>query len=136
MTDVLETMPLGAAIALFAVCTAVIGVVGTKLAGVVDRIADRTGLGEAIAGAVLLGFATSLSGIVLSVSAALSGRPELAMSNAVGGIAVQTLFLAVADLTYRRANREHAAALLGNIMQAALLVAQMSWLLLAFAMPE
>ncbi|MFI7483815.1 sodium:calcium antiporter [Kocuria sp. M1R5S2] len=132
----LETMPLGSAIALFGLCTAVIGVVGTRLAGVVDRIADRTGLGEAVAGAVLLGLATSLSGSVLSVSASLSGRADLAMSNAVGGIAVQTLFLAVADLTYRRANLEHAAASLGNIMQGALLVAQMSWLLLAFAMPE
>jgi cation:H+ antiporter len=133
---VLEMMPFGAALAVFAACTAVIGFVGTKLANVVDRIADRTGIGEAVAGAVLLGLATSLSGSVLSVSASLSGRADLAMSNAVGGIAAQTLFLAIADLLYRRANLEHAAASLGNMMQGALLMAQLSWLLLAFAMPE
>ena len=131
-----ELMPLGGAVAVFAVCSVVIGLAGTRLATTVDRIADRTGIGEAVAGAVLLGLATSLSGSVLSISAALSGRADLAMSNAVGGIAVQTLFLAVADVLYRRANLEHAAASLGNLMQGTLLVAQMSWLLLAFAMPE
>lgn len=132
----LESLSLGPAIALFLACTLVIGVSGTRLAGVVDRLADRTGLGEAITGAVLMGLATSLSGSVLSVSAASSGRPDLAMSNAVGGIAVQTLFLAVADVAYRRANLEHAAASLGNMLQGALLIAQLSWLLVAFAMPE
>jgi cation:H+ antiporter len=132
----METLALGPAVMIFAVCAAVIGVVGTRLARVVDVLADRTGIGEAVAGAVLLGLATSLSGSVLSVSAAWSGNAELAMSNAVGGIAVQTLFLAVADVTYRRANLEHAAASLGNMMQGALLVAQMSLLLVAFIMPE
>src|SRR5690606_3421702 len=80
-------MSLPLAIGLFLATAAVIGVVGTRLARIVDELADRTGLGEAIAGAVLLGLATSLSGIVLSVSAAWAGRPELAMSNALGGIA-------------------------------------------------
>lgn len=93
-------------------------------------------LGEAVAGAVLMGLTTSLSGSVLSVSAAVSGQAELAMSNAVGGIAAQTLFLAVADIAYRRANLEHAAASIGNLIQGALLMAQMSWLLIAFAMPQ
>lgn len=132
----LETMPLGPAMVVFTLCAAVIGVVGTRLARVVDALADRTGIGEAVAGAVLLGLVTSLSGSVLSVSAAWSGNAELALSNAVGGIAVQTLFLAVADVTYRRANLEHAAASLGNMMQAALLVSQMSLLMVAFIMPE
>lgn len=132
----LDSLSLGPAVALFLACTLVIGVTGTRLAGVVDRLADRTGLGEAITGAVLMGLATSLSGSVLSVSAAASGSPDLAMSNAVGGIAVQTLFLAIADVAYRRANLEHAAASLANLLQGALLMAQMSWLLVAFAMPE
>ncbi|QZY27648.1 sodium:calcium antiporter [Nocardioides coralli] len=132
----LDQLSLGTAIALFLACTLAIGVAGTRLAGVVDRLADRTGLGEAVTGAVLMGLATSLSGSVLSVSAASSGRADLAVSNAVGGIAVQTLFLAVADITYRRANLEHAAASLGNLIQGALLMAQLSWLLVAFAMPE
>ncbi|HZY65274.1 MAG TPA: hypothetical protein VFE21_05285 [Rubrobacteraceae bacterium] len=41
---------------------ALILVVGTRLTGVADALADRTGVGEALVGAVLLGASTSLSG--------------------------------------------------------------------------
>lgn len=129
-------MSLPLAVALFLVTAVVIGVVGTRLTRIVDELADRTGLGEAIAGAVLLGLATSLSGIVLSVSAAWGGRPELAMSNALGGIAAQTLFLTIADISYRRANLEHAAASLGNLLQGALLLCLLSLLLVGRFSPE
>lgn len=111
-------------------------VLGTKLARVVDQLADRTGLGEAVSGAVLLGGSTSLPGVVLSVSAAFHGHPELAMSNAVGGIAVQTFFLAIADLVYRRANLEHAAASLQNLMQTSLLMVLMTMIALGRFLPD
>lgn len=120
----------------FTVCAVTIAVVGTRLTRVVDQLADKSGLGEAIAGAVLLGAATSLSGIVLSVTAAWKGHPELAMSNALGGIAVQTLFLAVADLFYRRANLEHAAASAPNLLQNALLISLLALILLAPSLPD
>ncbi|WP_136068175.1 sodium:calcium antiporter [Modicisalibacter radicis] len=136
MIELLESLPLAASWGLFGACTLVIGVLGTRLTHVVDDLADRTGIGEAIAGAVLLGMATSLSGIVLSVSAALSDRPELAMSNALGGIAVQTLFLTMADVVHRRANLEHAAASLGNLMQGGLLLCLLSLLLVGRFSPE
>lgn len=136
MLTSLGGISLTAAFALFSVCAIVIGVIGTRLARIVDDLADRTGLGEAIAGAVLLGMATSLSGIVVSVSSAWTDKPELAMSNALGGIAVQTLFLTIADMVYRRANLEHAAASLGNLIQGALLLCLLSLLLLGRFMPE
>ena len=41
---------------------------------------------------------------MLSVTAAWKGHADLALSNALGGIAVQTAFLAVARYAYRRAN--------------------------------
>ena len=88
------------------------------------------------AGAVLLGAATSLSGSVLSVTAAYRGHPELAVSNALGGIAVQTFFLAIADMVYRRANLEHAAASAPNMMQNGLLIALLALLLLAPTLPS
>ncbi|MDN3555732.1 sodium:calcium antiporter [Halomonas maura] len=132
----LTDLALGTAAALFVGCTLVIGVAGTRLAHIVDDLADRTGLGEAIAGAVLLGMATSLSGLVLSVSAALADRPTLAMSNALGGIAVQTLFLTIADLVHRRANLEHAAASVGNLMQGGLLLCLLSLVLVGRFAPE
>ncbi len=122
----LQAMGLPVSVGVLIVCAVVIGVVGTRLTRVVDELADRTGMGEAMAGAVLLGMATSLSGIVLSVTAAWRGQPELAMSNALGGIAVQTLFLTVADLCLRRVNLEHAAASIGNLMQGALVLCLLS----------
>lgn len=76
----------------FCACAAVIALAGTRITGIVDQLADRTGIGEAAAGAVLLGGATSLGGSVLSVTAAWNGHAELAVSNALGGIAVQTFF--------------------------------------------
>jgi len=107
----------------FALCALVIAIAGTRITRVVDQLADSTGLGEATAGAVLLGAATSLAGSVLSVTAAYRGHAELAVSNAPGGIAVQTFFLAIADIVYRRANLEHAAASAPNMMQNGLLIA-------------
>ncbi len=114
----------------------VILLAGSALAGKADRLADETGWGEAIVGAVFLGAATSLPGIITSVATAWNGYSELAASNAIGGIAVQTLFLAIADITYRRVNLEHAAASLSAITQAVLLMALLCIPLLAYAGPE
>lgn len=120
----------------FCVCAAVIAVAGTRITGVVDQLADRTGIGEAAAGAVLLGASTSLGGSVLSVTAAWNGHAELAVSNALGGIAVQTFFLAVADMVYRSANLEHAAASVPNMMQNGLLICLLSLILFAPYLPD
>lgn len=120
----------------FCVCAVVIAVAGTRITRVVDQLADRTGIGEAAAGAVLLGASTSLGGSVLSVTAAWNGHAELAVSNALGGIAVQTFFLAVADMVYRRANLEHAAASVPNMMQNGLLICLLSLILFAPYLPD
>lgn len=132
----LDAMDLPTSVGLLIACAVVIGVVGTRLTKVVDELADRTGMGEAMAGAILLGMATSLSGIVLSITAAWQGQPELAMSNALGGIAVQTLFLTVADLALRRVNLEHAAASMGNLMQGTLVLCLLSLILVGAFSPD
>ena len=119
----------------FVLAAAVIAHAGTRLSGICDRLADRTGLGEAFTGAVLLGAATSLPGIAASVTAALDGLPTLALANAIGGIAAQTAFLAIADIAYRRANLEHAAASVPNMMQAALLIVLLATMLAAMHAP-
>lgn len=120
----------------FLVATLLIAWSGTRMTRIADRLADVTGIGEAIFGAVLLGGTTSAAGIVTSVSAAAQGYPELAISNAIGGIAAQTVFLAVADTAYRKANLEHAAASVENLMQGALLSTLLAIPLLAMAGPE
>lgn len=87
-------------------------------------------------GAVFIGASTSLSGIITSVTAASYGYAEMAVSNALGGIAAQTFFLAVADMFYRKANLEHAAASAENLMMGALLMTLLSIHLVAFATPN
>jgi cation:H+ antiporter len=111
-------------------------VVSLKLTQLADTIADRTRLGEALVGATVLGAATSLSGMVVSFTAASAGDAPLAFSNSIGGIAAQTLFLALADLIYRKANLEHAAADPGNLFQCALLLTLLSIPLVAHTGPE
>lgn len=100
----------------------VILVAGLALTARAERLADITGLGQAILGAVFLGAATSLSGTVTSVAAAWTGEAELAYGNAIGGIAIQTTFLVIADLVYRGVNLEHAAASEQNLLQGVLLI--------------
>lgn len=123
-------------IGLFIVAAFVIGVVGIRMTKVADRLADKTGLGEAVVGALLLGGTTSLPGIVTSVTAAATGHPELSISNALGGIAAQTAFLALADIVYPQANLEHAAASAANLSQGTLLVSLLAFPLLAASSPQ
>lgn len=125
-----------AATAALIISAVVIGLTGTWLTWTTDRLAEVTGLGEALLGAVLLGGSTSLAGIITSVSAAAQGYGDLAVSNAIGGIAAQTTFLAVADLTYRRANLEHASASVANLMNGVLLAALLALVMLAGTVPS
>lgn len=131
-----STLSLPAASILFGAAALAIGVAGTTMTSTADRLADRTGLGEAIFGAVLLGSATSIAGITTSVTAAVDGRAVLSISNAIGGIAAQTVFLAIADIAYRPANLEHAAASVENLLQGALLSTILSIPLLGMAGPR
>jgi cation:H+ antiporter len=127
--------PLPVLIAFGLVAAAIILVCGLRMTELADRIADRTGWGEAVIGAVLLGAATSFSGTIVSLTSALEGNASLAFSNGIGGIAAQTAFLALADMMYRRANLEHAAAELANLFQCGILLLLLSVPLVAYSAP-
>lgn len=131
----LDTVPIVAVWGLFAIAAVVVCVAGTLMVGLADRLADRTGLGEAVTGAMFLGISTSLSGTVTSITAAYVGDVSLAVANAVGGIGVQTAFLVVADFAYRRVNLEHAAADANHLLQTALLLLLLGLPLLAWLTP-
>lgn len=120
----------------FILAAGMIGFFGQWLTSLADQLADRTGLGEALTGALFLGASTSLPEIATSVTAAAKGYSQLAVSNALGGIAVQTAFLSIADMTYRRANLEHAAASIANIMQGTLAVVLLAICILASVVPD
>ena len=58
------------------------------------------------------------------------------MSNAIGGIAAQTLFLVIADLAYRKANLEHSAASVPNMIMGTILIIMLTLMLMAIALPS
>lgn len=128
-------MNMPVAVAVFLMAAAAIAIAGTRLSRVIDRLADRTGLGEAMSGMILLGAVTSLAGLVVSLAAATDGNASLAVSNSMGGIAIQTLFIVIADATYRRANLEHAAASLTNIFSSVLLMVMLAIVIVGVAAP-
>lgn len=128
-------LPLWATVTAFLAAAMVIGMAGIRMAETADRLADRTGIGEAMFGGVLLGGSTSIPGIVASTTAGAQGYAELAFSNAIGGIAAQIFFLAIADVVYRRANLEHAAASLTNLTQAGLLITLLILPFIAVSLP-
>jgi cation:H+ antiporter len=119
----------------FLLSATVVTLAGSLLSRVIDRLADRTGIGEAIAGMLLLGAATSLAGLVVSLVAAARDHPSLAVSNSLGGIAIQTTFIVIADATYRRANLEHAAASLTNVFNSLLMIVLLAIVLIGHASP-
>lgn len=129
------TGTLHGAVSLFVLAGAATVAFGIYITFVADELAERTRLGRAVVGAIFLGALTSVAEIGTSISAALAHHAELAVTNAVGSIAAQTAFIAVADLAYRHANLEHAAASESNLMLSALLLAMLGLLLLAASSP-
>lgn len=130
----IESLPLG--LGILVIGGVVLLTAGVRFTRTVDVLADRTGIGEALAGAVLLGAATSLPGLITTITGAVEGEAGFALSNAIGGIAAQTSFLVIADLIYRRTNLEHAAASLPNLLQTAILITLVGTVLMAATGPD
>lgn len=71
---------------------------GTYLSRFGDLIADKSGLGQAFIGGILIAMATSLPELVTSISSALVGAPDIAVGNAFGSNTFNLAILAFADL--------------------------------------
>lgn len=127
---------LPASVAVFIGAAAVITLCGIRLADYADRLADKTGWGEALMGGLFLAGVTSLPDFAATLTAAADGYADLSMGNVLGSMAVNLAFLAVGDLTYRRANLEHAAASSGNLIQASLFIVLLTIPLLAMLTPS
>lgn len=83
---------------LFLAGAALVWAAGTRLARYADEISERSGIGQAIVGVLLLGAVTSLPEISTSTVATLTGNPSMAVNNLLGGIAFQVVVIALADL--------------------------------------
>lgn len=94
--------PLWANALIFLASAAVVWTAGSRLAGYVDAVAQRTGIGQGFAGLVLLGGITSLPEVAVSVTSAVAGESVMAVSTLLGAVAVQVTVLAVADMIIGR----------------------------------
>lgn len=95
-------MGLAMNLALFVVAAAVVWAAGARLSRYAEAISDRTGLGDAVLGVLLLGGVTSLPELAVSLTSASRGNAELAVNNLLGGVAAQVAILAVADFLIGR----------------------------------
>ncbi|WP_245477911.1 MULTISPECIES: sodium:calcium antiporter [unclassified Mesorhizobium] len=84
-------------IAIFIASAVVVWIAGVKLARYANVISDKTGMGQALVGLVLLGGVTSLPELAVAITSSVSGDASLAVNSILGGIAMQVAILAVAD---------------------------------------
>lgn len=87
---------------LLAVAGAITWYSATRITHYVDAIAKRAGLGQAFAGMLLLGGATSLPEIATAGTASVSGNPLLSVNDLIGSASINLLLLAVGDAIYGR----------------------------------
>jgi len=82
---------------LFLISAGLIWFAGIKLARTTRTIDTRYNLGDALGGLILLGIATSLPEIAITVTAALTNQISVIIGNLIGGIAIQTLVIIIFD---------------------------------------
>lgn len=87
-------------IGIMALAGAVVWYAGSRLAGLIDKIAERTGIGQAFAGMLLLGGITSLPELATASTASLAGNPLLSINDLLGTSSINILLLVVGDMVY------------------------------------
>ncbi len=86
----------------FIICLSVIIVAGSKLAKYGDILSDKTGLGRAWVGMVLLAAVTSLPELATGVSSvAIVDRPNLTVGDLFGANMFNLAAIAIIDIVYR-----------------------------------
>src|SRR3546814_3276238 len=97
-----QNYPLWANLGMFAAAADAVWFAGSRLARYAASISDRTGIGAAFLGLILLGGITSLPEIAVTVTASLAGSAALSVNNLLGGVAAQFVVLAIADAVHGR----------------------------------
>lgn len=121
-----HALPIGLNLLLFAASAIAVWRAGMRLAVGADMFAERTGIGRAAVGALLLGGVTSLPEAATTVAAARIGSPELAVNNLLGGVTMQIVTLALADARLSQYPLSQAVAGPVVLLQAVLLIVLLS----------
>lgn len=97
MLDI-SAFPLWAICFAFAAGALLVGVTGARLPAVAAAIGQKTGIGQAFAGMLLLGGITTLPELATTTSAAAFGAGNLALNNVFGSVSFNLLLLVLADI--------------------------------------
>jgi cation:H+ antiporter len=123
-------------IGVFAVGAIVTWIAGVQLAKATDVLDERLNLGEAMGGMVLLAVAGSLPELAITVSGALQGHLGIVAGNLVGGIAMQTMVLAICDFSLRgKRPLSYLVASLGPVIEALLVMLVVVQVILGALLP-
>jgi len=93
--------PLWLNLVVLAATAAAVWLTGTRLTRRVEAIAQRTGVGRAFAGLVVLGGVVSLPELSTATSAAFVGNARFAVNTLFGGVAATMVVIAVIDAVVR-----------------------------------
>ncbi len=120
----MASLTLPGLLAIFAGAAVVVWLAGIWLSDSTDILASRFGLGQALGGIILLAISTNLPEIAITASAALNQHLDVAIGNLLGGIAMQTVVLALLDLGMRGGDHPltYRAASLVLVLEAVLVV--------------
>ena len=134
----LPHLPLWAQLLVFLASAALIWVAGIPLSNYTDILADRLHLGQALGGLILLAIATNLPEIAITYSAAASGHLDVAVSNILGGIAIQTVVLVALDAFGVRERRPltYQAASLTLVIEGAVVLAVLVVVVMGTQLPR
>src|SRR5574337_718319 len=112
-------------IVIFTIAGMFVWIAGIYLSKTIDIIDSYFGLGEALGGLIFLAIATNLPEIAIVVAASLTHNVGIAIGNILGGIAIQTVVLAVLDGfgLRKKAALTHKAASLQLVLEGVLVIA-------------
>jgi len=136
--NLLPHLPLWAEVLVFVASAVIIWVAGIWLSNYTDILADRMHLGQALGGLILLAVATNLPEIAITYSAAASGKLDVAVSNILGGIAIQTVVLVALDAFGVRERRPltFQAASLTLVIEGAVVLAVLAAVVMGTQLPQ
>jgi len=136
--NLLPHVPLWAELLIFVASAVTIWVAGVWLSNYTDILADRLHLGQALGGLILLAVATNLPEIAITYSAAASGKLDVAVSNILGGIAIQTVVLVALDAFGVRERRPltYQAASLTLVIEGAVVLAVLVVVVMGTQLPK
>lgn len=92
-----ESFSLFLLIPIFIAAAAAVWIAGIQLSNTTDIIDIRFKLGEALGGLIFLAITTNLPEIAIVISASIAHNVGIAIGNILGGIAIQTVVLAILD---------------------------------------